>query len=156
MARAKAFGDSKGLPISLALRAGDFVYTSAVGDHGIKLDALKYDSNGVVIDDGAEMPDRDVEVETRATIETLRDLLGQAGCSLSDVIDISIWFRDARDFKVVNRVYGEYFTTAPYPTRSVFQVGFMGVYRVEMKAIAYKPLSAVETESAQSGRSPKK
>ena len=108
MARAKAFGDSKGLPISLALRAGDFIFTSAVGDHGIKVDKLKYNASGTVTDDGAGMPERDVETETRATIENLRGLLKDAGCTLQDIVDISIWFSDARDFKVVNRIYGEY------------------------------------------------
>jgi len=140
MASVQAFGDSGGFPISLVLRAGDFIFTCAVGDHGFNLSDVRYDSNGVVIDDGAGMPQRSIEDETRGTIETLRSVLAAADCTLEDVIDISLWFKDPRDFAAVNAVYAEYFK-APFPARSVFQVGFMGDYRVEMKATAYKPLA---------------
>ena len=86
------------------------------------------------------MPKRSIEEETRGTIETLRSVLAEAGCTLNDIVDISLWFKDARDFEAVNAVYTEYFK-APFPTRSVFQVGFMGDYRIEMKATAYKSLA---------------
>jgi enamine deaminase RidA (YjgF/YER057c/UK114 family) len=140
MTRIQGFGGSEGFPISDAIRAGDYVFTSAVGDHDFDPNDVVYDANGVVIDDGAGMPERSIEEETRGTIETLRSVLAEAGCTLSDVIDVSVWFKDARDFKAVNAVYAEYFTK-PYPVRTVFQIGFMFDSRIEMKAIAYKPLS---------------
>jgi enamine deaminase RidA (YjgF/YER057c/UK114 family) len=140
MSSVQSYGDSGGFPISLAIRAGDFVHTCAVGDHGFNPGDVRYSSKGVVIDDGAGMPKRSIEDETRGTIETLRGVLAEAGCTLADIVDISLWFKDPRDFEAVNAVYAEYFT-APYPTRSVFQVGFMGDYRIEMKATAYKPLA---------------
>ena len=139
MSSVQSFGDSGGFPISLAIRAGDFIFTCAVGDHGFNLSDVRYNAKGVVIDDGAGMPKRSIEEETRGTIETLRSVLAEAGCTLDDVVDISLWFKDPRDFEAVNTVYAEYFN-APFPTRSVFQVGFMGDYRIEMKATAFKPL----------------
>lgn len=140
MSSVQSYGDSGGFPISLAIRCGDFVHTCAVGDHGFNPGDVRYNSKGVVIDDGAGMPKRSIEEETRGTIETLRGVLAEAGCTLADIVDISLWFKDPRDFEAVNAVYAEYFT-APFPTRSVFQVGFMGDYRIEMKATAYKPLA---------------
>jgi 2-iminobutanoate/2-iminopropanoate deaminase len=139
MSSVQSFGDSEGFPISLAIRAGDFVFTCAVGDHGFNPSDVRYNAKGVVIDDGAGMPKRSIEEETRGTIETLRGVLAEAGCTLNDIVDISLWFKDPRDFEAVNTVYAEYFN-APFPTRSVFQVGFMGDYRIEMKATAFKPL----------------
>jgi enamine deaminase RidA (YjgF/YER057c/UK114 family) len=53
---------------------------------------------------------------------------------------VSIWLADARDFQPVNEVYREYMGTADRPCRSVFVVGFMFGCRIEIKAIAYKPL----------------
>ena len=141
MARVQAFGDSGGFPISLAVRAGDFIYTCAVGDHGFEPEDTVYDAKGEVVGDSARMPERSVEEETRGTIETLRGILAEAGCSLKDVVDMAVWLKDPRDFVAMNAVYAEYFS-APFPARSVFRTGFMGDYRVEMKAVAYKPLSA--------------
>lgn len=139
MARIQGFGDAGGFPISLAARAGDFVFTCAVGDHGFDPEKTLYDSRGEVTGDSARMPARSIEEETRGTFETLRGILAEAGCSLSDVVEVAVWLKDPRDFVAMNAVYAEYFT-APYPVRSVFRTGFMGDYRIEMKATAYKPL----------------
>jgi enamine deaminase RidA (YjgF/YER057c/UK114 family) len=139
MAEFQGFGDAGGFPISLAVRAGDLVVTCAVGDHGFEPEETKFDAEGTVIGDSAAMPPRSIEEETRGTLHTLRAVLAEAGCALSDVIEMAVWLKDPRDFVAMNKVYAEFFT-APYPVRSVFRTGFMGDYRVEMKATAYKPL----------------
>lgn len=139
MAQFQGFGDAGGFPISLAVRAGDFVITCAVGDHGFEPAETTFNASGEVTADSAKMPPRSIEDETRGTLETLRAVLAEAGCTLSDVVDMAVWLKDPRDFVAMNNVYAEYFT-APFPVRSVFRTGFMGDYRVEMKATAYKPL----------------
>ena len=139
MAKFQGFGDAGGFPISLAARAGDFVFTCAVGDHGFEPEKTQFNAMGEVIADSAGLPPRSIEEETRGTLETLRAVLAEAGCTLSDVVDMAVWLKDPRDFVAMNAVYAEFFT-APYPVRSVFRTGFMGDYRVEMKATAYKPL----------------
>lgn len=141
MASVQSFGGRKGFPISYAVRAGDFVFTCALGDHDFNAEDVRYDEQGEVIDDGADLPDRSIEDETRGAIENLRRALSEAGCTLEDVIDVSLWFKDARDFNAVNDVYAKYFTKT-FPTRSVFKVGFMFDCRIEIKATAYKPLKS--------------
>jgi 2-iminobutanoate/2-iminopropanoate deaminase len=139
MAKFQGFGDAGGFPISLSVRAGDLVVTCAVGDHGFEPEETKFNADGEVIADSANMLARSIEEETRGTFETLRAVLAEAGCALSDVIEMAVWLKDPRDFVAMNKVYAEYFT-APFPVRSVFRTGFMGDYRIEMKATAYKPL----------------
>ena len=139
MAQFQGFGDAGGFPISLTVRACDFVFTCAVGDHGFEPAETTFNTNGEVTADSANMKPRSIEEETRGTLETLRAILAEAGCALSDVVDMAVWLKDPRDFVAMNNVYAEYFT-APFPVRSVFRTGFMGDYRVEMKATAYKPL----------------
>jgi 2-iminobutanoate/2-iminopropanoate deaminase len=127
-----------GFPISRAVRAGDFVITSAFGDHAFRPEDVLYDRDGIVIADGSDVRQRSFADEVRGTIRTVEDALGLAGCTLADVVDIQVWLRDARDFPEFNRIYAEYFQDNQ-PVRSVFRVDFMFDCRIEIKAVAYKP-----------------
>ena len=134
----QGFGSEPGFPISLAVRAGDFVFASAQGDHEFDPANVVYNEMGLVISDGSSMPPRSVADETRATLRSIEKSLSEAGCTLEDVVDTSVWLRDPRDFPEVNKAYAEFFNRN-CPTRSVFRVDFMFDCRVEIKVIAYKP-----------------
>ena len=127
-----------GFPISRAVRAGDFVITSAFGDHAFRPEDVLYDRDGIVIADGSDVRERSFADEVRGTIRTVEEALGLAGCTLADVVDVQVWLRDARDFSEFNRIYAEYFQ-ANQPVLSVFRVDFMFDCRIEIKAVAYKP-----------------
>lgn len=79
-----------------------------------------------------------IAAETRAVLENIRAILGEAGLALDDVMKTTIFLVDLRDFDVVNRVYGEHFA-APYPARSTVQVAALprGA-RIEIEAIAMR------------------
>lgn len=136
----QGYGSEPGFPISLAMRAGDFVFVSAQGDHEFNPDDVVYDGKGLVISDGTDLPPRSVAEETRASLRSIEAALKEAGCTLDDVVDTSVWLRDPRDFRKVNEAYAEFFKRN-CPTRSVFRVDFMFDCRVEIKVIAYRPLS---------------
>ena len=138
------YGSEPGFPISLAVRAGDWVFTSAQGDHEFDPAAVTYDPDGLVVDDGAVLPERSMQEETRATILALQKSLDEAGCTLEDVVDVSVWLRDPRDFHAMNEVFAEFFDEIR-PTRSIFRIDFMFNCRVEMKMTAYKPLGRGST-----------
>jgi enamine deaminase RidA (YjgF/YER057c/UK114 family) len=55
-------------------------------------------------------------------------------------VSCECWITDARDFVAFNAIYRTYFTHDP-PVRSVFPMRFNFNCKVELKAIAYKPLS---------------
>ncbi len=135
----QGYGSEPGFPISLAMRAGDFVFTSAQGDHEFDPDAVVHDKHGKVISDGNTLPARSVADETRETIRRLEASLKEAGCTLDDVVDVSVWLRSPKDFKEMNTAYAEFFTNN-CPTRSIFGIDFMFDCRVEIKMTAYKPL----------------
>ncbi len=140
----QGFGSEPGFPISLAMRAGDFVFASAQGDHEFNPADVLYDEKGLVISDGSNLPPRSVAEETRASLRSIEKSLKEAGCALEDVVDTSVWLRDPRDFPEVNKAYAELFKRN-CPTRSVFRVDFMFDCRVEIKVIAYKPLRSSTT-----------
>lgn len=140
MAGARFFSPSPVMPISLAVRAGDFVTTATLGPHFFRAEEVTYDAHGRVLDDGSGKGHLGIEEQTHATFGHLRTALESAGCSLEDVIDMTVWLRDPRDFAAFNRVYAGYFT-ANRPTRTVLGAVFMFDCRIEMKALAYRPLS---------------
>jgi enamine deaminase RidA (YjgF/YER057c/UK114 family) len=127
------------VPISLAVRAGDFVFVSGISDHYFVPEQVVFDDDGNVLDDGSDAGDTDIATQTRDTFTKLRAILEQAGCKLEDVIDLVVWLRDPRDFVGFNNVYKEFFATEP-PARAVLRNAFMFTTRIEVKAIAYKPL----------------
>ena len=136
-----AYGGEPGFPISLAMRAGDFVFTSAQGDHGFDPAAVVYDAKGLVVSDGNTLPPRSMAEETRSTLRNIEASLAEAGCTLADVVDTSVWLRDPRDFAAMNQAYAEFFKR-DCPTRSIFRIDFMFDCRIEIKVTAYKPLKA--------------
>jgi enamine deaminase RidA (YjgF/YER057c/UK114 family) len=137
------YGSEPGFPISMAMRAGDFVFTSAQGDHGFNPADVVYDKDGLVVSDGHALPPRSMADETRATLRCIEATLKEAGCTLDDVVDASVWLRDPRDFHEMNKAYAEFFTQTQ-PTRSIFRIDFMFDCRIEIKVTAYKPLGSTK------------
>jgi 2-iminobutanoate/2-iminopropanoate deaminase len=127
------------VPISKAVRAGDFVFTSAYGPWTFDPARVVFDQSGRIVDDGTGRRNVPFDEQVELTIGFIRDALAVAGCSLADVVDCQVWLADARDFVRFNEIYRTHFTQDP-PVRSVFPIGFMFDVKVEMKVIAYRPL----------------
>jgi enamine deaminase RidA (YjgF/YER057c/UK114 family) len=128
------------VPISMAVRAGDFVFTSAYGPWTFDPADMVFDEQGNVIDDGSGLKDMPFDQQVHATFGFIRRALEVAGCGLEDVVDCQCWFTDARDFQQFNPIYKSYFPHDP-PVRSVFPMRFMFACRLEMKVIAFRPLA---------------
>jgi len=111
------------MPLSKAVRAGDFVFVSGI---------TAIDKSGQVLNAG-------IEEQTRQVLQTIRGVLESAGCEMSDVVKTTVWLEDPRDFWSFNRVYAEFFPSEP-PARSTLQSGFMLDCKVEIEALGYKPL----------------
>ncbi len=115
------FGTSH-VPLSPAVRAGDFVFVSGQ----------------VPVIDG-KMVEGGVAAETRAVLENVKSCLEMSGCSLADVVKTTVWLRDREDFPAFNAAYAEFFPENP-PARSTAESRLMIDIAVEIEAIAYKPL----------------
>jgi 2-iminobutanoate/2-iminopropanoate deaminase len=129
------------VPISKAVRAGDFVFTSAYGPWTFDPADVTFDADGRILDDGTGNRSMPFEEQVHRTFGFIEAALASAGCGLEDVVGCECWLTDARDFVAFNAIYRTYFKTDP-PVRSVFPTGFMFCCRVEMKVVAYKPLAA--------------
>ena len=133
------FESSAPVPISLAVRAGDFVFVSGLGDHFFNPEEVTFDSNGNVRDDGSGLGNASIEEQTRTTLRQVERVLKPAGCSLEDVVDVTVWLKDPRDFIGFNNAYKEFFSRVQ-PVRAVLRNEFMFKTKIEIKVIAYKPL----------------
>jgi reactive intermediate/imine deaminase len=111
------------MPLSKAVRAGDWVFVSGI---------TAIDKSGQVLNAG-------IEEQTRQVLQTIRGVLESAGCEMSDVVKATVWLEDPRDFWSFNRVYAEFFPSDP-PARSTLQSGLMLDCKIEIEVLAYKPL----------------
>jgi 2-iminobutanoate/2-iminopropanoate deaminase len=80
-----------------------------------------------------------IEGETRQSLANIREVLRNAGMDFKDVVSVTAYITDFKDFDKFNAVYREYFTTDP-PARATVQVAALNIgARVELQMIAVKP-----------------
>jgi 2-aminomuconate deaminase len=82
----------------------------------------------------------DIRAQTRAVIENIRDILGAAGASLIDLVQVTTYLVSMNDFGVYNEAYAEYFDEHG-PTRTTVAVHQLPHPHllIEMQAIACLP-----------------
>jgi len=92
-------------PFCQAMKAKGFIFTSGI----LPLDPL----TGNKVEGG-------IEKETRRTLDNIKAILEAAGSSLNDVVKVTVYLTNMNDFKVVNEIYGQYFSE-PYPARAAIK-----------------------------------
>ncbi len=110
------------LPFHPAVRAGDYIFVSG---------QVAKDADG-------NMLSGTIEQETADTIESIRRILAEEGASLSDVVQVTTYLEDTRDFGRYNKVFAEYFKDAVLARTTVEARAVINT-KIEISAIAYKP-----------------
>ncbi len=107
-------------PYSQAVSAGGMLYVSGQ----IPLDP----QSGEIVSGG-------IDGQTRRVLDNLKAVVEASGASLADVVKVTIFITDMKQFATVNEIYGTYFS-APFPARACVEVSQLpkGV-EVEMDAI---------------------
>ncbi len=115
--------DGRCLPLSKAVRAGDFVMLS--GQLGL--------------DAGGRLVGEDIETQTAQCLANIREILRDAGCTLDQVVKSTVWLVNREDFAPFNAIYASHFPSQP-PVRSTVVCGLVlpGAL-VEIEVIAYAP-----------------
>jgi len=106
-------------PYSQGIRSGGFLFLS--GQLGLDPESGEFVEGGV-------------EAQTHRALTNLKNILGDAGCSLSDVVKTSVFLSDIADFPKMNTVYAEFFPKNP-PARSTVQVAALpkhGLVEIEV------------------------
>jgi 2-iminobutanoate/2-iminopropanoate deaminase len=109
-------------PYSQAITLGDLVFCSG---------QIPLTPEGLVAEG-------DITIQTRQVLTNLKHVLAAAGSSLEQVVKTTVFLADMHEFKAMNEVYSEFFTSAP-PARSTVQVARLPRdVRVEIEAIAVR------------------
>ena len=115
-------------------RAGDFVYVSGTS-------ARRQDNTiaGAAVD-AMGTTALDIRVQTRAVIETIRDMLAAVGARLPDLVQVTAYLVNMNDFGGYNEVYGEFFDSSgpARTTVAVHQLPHPHIL-IEIQAVAYVP-----------------
>lgn len=104
------------LPFSNGLQVGNTLYVS--GTQGTKSDSI-----------GAE---------TQSCLDNIKKVLDAAGFKPSDVVQVTVYLTDVKDFPKMNAVYRQFFSD-PKPTRATVEVaGLVGGAHIEISAVAVR------------------
>lgn len=88
--------------------------------------------------DGDLLDDIPIAEQTERALDNLEAVLAEAGCGMDDVLKVTVFLADIKDFEEMNETYADYFDESP-PARSAVQAGALpkGV-GVEIEAVAAK------------------
>ena len=110
-------------PYSQAIQVGNLVYTSGQ----IPIDP----ATGAFVVGG-------IKEQTRRSLLNVKAVLEEAGLTMGDVVNTTVFMADMNDFADMNSVYAEFFSE-PYPARSAVAVKTLpkgALVEIEVVAIA--------------------
>jgi 2-aminomuconate deaminase len=114
--------------------AGGFAYVSGTSSRRTdnSIAGASVDETGTAV--------LDIRIQVRAVIENIRDILGDVGAGLSDLVQVTTYLVSMNDFGGYNEVYAEYFDEGG-PTRTTIAVHQLPHPHllVEMQAVAHLP-----------------
>lgn len=83
----------------------------AIGPYSqaITYNGLLYSSNQIPLTADGEMVERDLKVQARQVLANIKNLLESLECSMNDVIKVTIYIQDMKDFPIINVIFAEAF-----------------------------------------------
>ena len=114
---------SNEIPLSKAVRAGDFVYVSG---------QTANDGKGGIVN-------ANIEDQTEIIMKNVSKILSETNCDIEDIIKTTVWISEARDFHRFNIIYAKFFSKNK-PARSTTVCDLVVDAKIEIEVIAYKPL----------------
>ncbi|MEQ1886214.1 MAG: RidA family protein [Bryobacteraceae bacterium] len=110
-------------PYSSAVRAGDFIFVSALGPIG----------------EDDKLSPGDIQHQTRLTLNNLVKILAASGAALEAVVKCTVYLVDASEFPQMNDVYSEFFGSIK-PARTTIEAKFFqSAQRIGIDCVAYQP-----------------
>jgi 2-iminobutanoate/2-iminopropanoate deaminase len=113
---------NRNLPFSDGVVAGNTLYVA--GQEGT--------------DDQSKLVAGGISAETKAALDNIQKVVKAAGFELKDIVSVTVYLADIREFGDMNKVYRE-FMPDPKPARATIQaVALVNNARIEISAIAVK------------------
>ena len=115
--------DGRTLPLSRAVRAGDFVFLSGL---------VGSSTDGQIVGD-------DIKTQTRQCLQNIKTTLAIAGADFKDVAKATVWLTDPAYFPEFNEIYAEFFPANPPARSTVCSALVHPDALVEIEVVAYCP-----------------
>lgn len=115
---------------------------AAVGPYaqGIVAGGFVFTAGQIPLTPEGELIQGDIQAQTRRCLENLRAVLQAAGADLKDLVKVTVFVVDLKDFQSVNEIYAEYFQGETPPARSFVQVAALPLgARIELEGVARLP-----------------
>ena len=113
------------LPFSEAVRTGDLLFLAGqIGNVPGKL----------------ELVPGGMAAEAEQVMQNVKAVLERHGAGMGDVVKVTVFLADMKDWPAFNKVYVTYFPDGKYPARSAFGADGLALGAlVEVECIAYDP-----------------
>ena len=96
----------------------------AIGPYsqGIKANGFIFVSGQLpVVPTTGQFAEGGIVAQTKQSLENVKAILSQAGCTLADVVKTTVFIKDMNDFTAMNNMYAEYFTK-DCPARACIEI----------------------------------
>lgn len=110
-----------GAPLSILVKAGDFLYCSGLPPLDPKT---------------GELIKGDIPTQTRAVLDAMKYALEHAGSSMDKVVKTTVFITNAAYFKTVNEIYREYFPKDPPARTFVPMASWPLEFDIEIECVA--------------------
>jgi 2-iminobutanoate/2-iminopropanoate deaminase len=108
-------------PYSQGIRAGNLVFVSG---------QTPLDPDNGTIPEG-------IVAQTKRGLMNVQAIVEASGCTMDDVVEVSVFLKDMNDFSAMNEVYKGFFDS-PYPARAAVEVSRLPLdVLVEIKVVVF-------------------
>ena len=118
-----------------AKRVGNLLFLSGIGPRVRGSREIP----GVTLDSAGKIVSYDIEKQCHAVFENVRLVLEDAGGNWNNIVDVTVFLTNMKDFSTYNKLYADYFAGEgkPNPTRTTIEVTALPTpIAIELKVIA--------------------
>lgn len=112
---------------------------AAIGPYSqaIRIGKLLFLSGQIPLAPDGTLVTGSIDAMASQCLENIRNILAAAGADKGDIVKVTVFLTDIRDFESVNKVYAAFFEGVVPPARSLVQVAALpkGV-KIEIEAVA--------------------
>jgi 2-aminomuconate deaminase len=114
-----------------ARRVGELLFLSGIGSRGTdnKIPGLHQDADGNKLT-------YDIAAECHSVFANVKAVLEAAGSSWENIVDVTVFLTNMKDFPVYNKIYGEYFSNVQACRTTVEVKSLPSLISIELKVIA--------------------
>jgi 2-aminomuconate deaminase len=116
-----------------ARKVGNLLFLSGVGPR----ERGKKEIPGVTLDKNRNIVSYDIEKQCHSVFKNIKYILEDAGSSWKNIVDVTVFLTNMKDdFKVYNKIYGQYFNENQ-PCRTTVEINCLPTpIAIELKIIA--------------------